>query len=56
MRAVALLLIIEGLLPTLMPEAWRSTLAKLSESDTRQLRIIGVASIAAGALLFHFLK
>lgn len=56
MRAVALLLIIEGLLPTLMPQAWRATLAKLSESDASQLRIMGIISIAAGALLFHFLK
>ena len=54
LRAIALLLIIEGLLPTVAPKVWRSSLEKLSQSSAQQLRTIGVISMIAGALLFRF--
>ena len=54
-RAIGLVLIIEGLLPTLMPEAWRDAMAKMSLTNPANLRMLGLVSLMAGAALFHFL-
>ncbi len=55
-RAIALLLIIEGLMPTLMPRAWRETLVRLAHSNINTIRFIGITCMAIGALMFHFLR
>lgn len=52
-RALALVLIIEGLLPALTPEAWREAMARLVNSDPRSIRLVGIASIIVGALVFR---
>jgi len=54
-RALALVLIIEGLLPAVVPDTWRQTMARLADTDERTVRIIGIASLVAGALLFHLM-
>ena len=51
LTALALMLVIEGLLPLLAPSAWRETFRRLIELRDGQIRFIGAASIAAGALL-----
>ncbi len=51
-RALALVLIIEGLLPALTPEAWREAMARLVNSDARSIRLVGIASIVIGAIVF----
>jgi len=55
-RAIALLLIIEGLMPTLMPEAWREALARLANSNISTIRMIGTTAMVIGALIFQFLR
>lgn len=55
-RAIALLLIIEGLMPTLMPEAWREALARLASSNISTIRMIGTTAMVIGALIFQFLR
>lgn len=55
-RAIALLLILEGLMPTLMPRAWRETLVRIAHTNTRTIRLFGIVAVAAGALMFHFLR
>ena len=51
--ALALVLIIEGILPFLAPGLWRTTFARLTQLSDGQLRFIGLISIAAGpAALF----
>lgn len=53
LAAVALMLVIEGLLPFLLPGVWRETFRRLLELSDGQLRFIGLASMLAGlALLF----
>jgi len=52
--AVALMLVIEGLLPFLMPAAWRDTFRRLTELGDGQLRFIGLASMLAGLALSYF--
>ena len=51
LAAVALYLIIEGLLPFLDPGRWRAALATLGQLTDSQLRWIGLASIGGGLLL-----
>ena len=49
--AVALMLIIEGLLPFLAPAFWRGTFRRLTEMSDGQIRFIGLSSMVAGLLL-----
>lgn len=49
--AFALMLIIEGLLPFLVPSAWRQAFRKLTEMSDGQIRFIGLSSMIAGLLL-----
>ncbi|ROO29052.1 hypothetical protein SAOR_04605 [Salinisphaera orenii MK-B5] len=54
LRAVALVLVIEGLLPFLAPERWREMMLRLSDVDGRSLRIFGGVLIGVGAVLLQF--
>ncbi|MBX3663445.1 MAG: DUF2065 domain-containing protein [Burkholderiales bacterium] len=56
LAAVALMLVIEGLLPFLLPEAWRDTFRRLIELSDGQLRFIGLASMLAGLALLYFAR
>ncbi len=49
--ALALMLIIEGLLPFLVPGFWRETFRRLTELSDGQVRFIGMTSMLAGLLL-----
>lgn len=51
--ALALLLIIEGLLPFLVPGFWRETFRRLIEMSDSQVRFIGLTSMLAGLLLLY---
>jgi uncharacterized protein YjeT (DUF2065 family) len=53
LTAFALLLVIEGLLPLLLPAAWRETFRRLIELSDGQLRFIGLASLLAGLALLY---
>ena len=49
--AIALMLIIEGLLPFLVPAVWRQAFRKLTEMSDGQIRFVGLSSMIAGLLL-----
>lgn len=49
--AVALVLLIEGLLPFLSPSRWRGLFEQIQRLTDGQLRFMGLASILAGLLL-----
>ncbi len=53
LTAFALLLVIEGLLPFLLPAAWRETFRRLVVLSDGQLRFIGLASLLAGLALLY---
>ena len=55
LTAFALLLIIEGLLPMVAPQAWQKAMQELSRHNPRVIRIGGIISMLAGALLLQFL-
>lgn len=50
--AVALMLILEGLMPLVAPGAWRQMFSRLSELTNGQIRFFGLIAVLAGALLF----
>ena len=54
--ALALVLVVEGLMPFVAPRTWRETFRRLTEMSDGQIRFIGLASIAlglAGFLVLH---
>lgn len=48
--ALALMLVLEGLLPFLSPGGWRRTFTRLLELNDGQLRFFGLTSIALGLI------
>ena len=54
--AIALMLIIEGLLPFLLPAVWREAFRRLTEMSDGQIRFIGLTSMLAGLLLLFLTK
>lgn len=46
------MLAFEGILPLLLPRAWRETFKRVIEFSDGQLRFIGLASIVCGLILF----
>ena len=54
--ALALMLIVEGLLPLAKPALWRKVFESALQMTDGQLRFIGLASVLAGLLLLAFLR
>jgi len=53
--AVALVLVIEGLLPFLTPAGWRRMFVQILQLSDGQLRFFGMCSILGGLLLIWLL-
>ncbi|MCU7371467.1 DUF2065 domain-containing protein [Paucibacter sp. O1-1] len=51
--ALALVLVIEGLLPFINPGAWRQVFARMLAMSDGQIRFVGLSSIIAGLLLLY---
>jgi len=51
LSALALMLVLEGLLPFLSPSAWRSVFEKATRLSDGQIRFIGLSSMVIGLLL-----
>jgi len=56
LAAIALLLIMEGILPFLNPQALRNTLQHMIKLDDRSLRLIGLGSMLAGLALLYWVR
>jgi len=56
LSAIALMLVIEGVLPFLNPEGLRKALAMMAQLDDRQLRFAGLSSMLLGVLLLYFIR
>lgn len=55
--ALALMLIVEGLLPFLSPAVWRQVFARMLAMSDGQIRFIGLSSMLAGVvMLLLFLR
>lgn len=56
LMAFALMLVLEGLFPFLIPGTWRETFKKLTDVDDNHLRFIGLTSMLAGLLLLYLVN
>ncbi len=56
LTALALMLVLEGLLPFIAPKAWRDTFRRITELADGQIRFLGISSIVVGVVLLFFLK
>jgi len=56
LMALAFALIIEGLIPALFPNKWRSYVLKLAEESASSIRSIGITVIILGCLLLWIIK
>ena len=54
--ALALMLVIEGLLPFLAPRVWRETFRRATELADGQLRFVGLISMTIGLILLMIAK
>lgn len=54
--ALALVLVIEGLLPLLSPRNFRQTMLAAVQLNDRVLRTIGIASMTIGVLLLYWVR
>ena len=51
LMALALMLVIEGLLPFLAPKLWRETFQRLMQLSDGQIRFFGLTSMLIGLIL-----
>ena len=51
LMALALMLILEGVLPFLAPNLWRDTFRRIIQMSDGQIRFIGLSSMLVGLLL-----
>ena len=51
LMALALMLVIEGLLPFLAPKVWRETFRRVIQFTDGQIRFFGLTSMLVGLLL-----
>ena len=56
LAAIALLLVIEGMVPFLNPQSLRKMLETVSRLDDRTLRIIGLISMMIGVILLTIVR
>ena len=54
--ALALMLVIEGILPFLNPDAMRRMLAAMLQIDNRSMRIAGLISMLVGVGLLYWVR
>ena len=54
--ALALVFVIEGLLPLLSPRRFRETMLSAMKLDDRMLRILGLASMIGGVALLWIVR
>lgn len=51
LTAFGLMLVLEGVLPLLLPKAWRETFQRMVVLKDGQLRFVGLISIIGGAFV-----
>jgi uncharacterized protein YjeT (DUF2065 family) len=54
--AIALVLIIEGIIPFLSPSVWRETFERLVKMSDGQIRFFGLSSMLVGLIILILLS
>jgi len=56
LMALALMLILEGVLPFIAPNLWRDTFRKITQMNDGQIRFVGLSSMIVGLLLLWWVN
>ena len=56
LMALALMLILEGVLPFLAPNLWRDTFRRITQMNDGQIRFVGLSSMIVGVILLWFAR
>jgi uncharacterized protein len=56
LMALALMLILEGVLPFLAPNLWRDTFRRITQMSDGQIRFVGLSSMLVGLLLLLWIR
>lgn len=56
LTAIALVLVLEGIMPFISPRSWRQTMLQASQLPDRTLRVIGLGSMLFGVVLLYLLR
>jgi uncharacterized protein len=56
LMALALMLILEGVLPFLAPNLWRETFRRITQMNDGQIRFIGLSSMVVGVFLLWWAR
>jgi uncharacterized protein len=56
LTALALVLVIEGIVPFISPQSLRRMLATVSQLDDRSLRITGLVSMILGVVMLYLVR
>ena len=56
LTAFALMLVLEGILPFLLPTIWREAFKRLIEMTDGQIRFIGLSAMLAGLLVLFLVR
>jgi uncharacterized protein YjeT (DUF2065 family) len=55
-QALALLLILEGIIPFLSPRRFRQSLLSFASLEDRWMRVLGLVSMVAGLVILQIIK
>lgn len=56
LSALALVLVIEGIMPFISPKNWRNTMLQAAQLQDKSLRMIGIASMLLGVILLYLMR
>jgi len=56
LTALALVFVIEGILPFLNPNGFRNTMRMVAEMDDRTLRWLGLGAMLSGLLMLYLVR
>jgi len=56
LRAIALVLVIEGILPFLSPDGWRQAMMQAGRLSDRTLRMVGFSSMLIGVFILYLAR
>lgn len=54
--AIALVLVVEGMLPFLRPERWRRVINTIAKQSDHSLRVMGLVSMLLGVVLLYAVR
>ncbi len=56
LAAMALVFVLEGMLPFLAPQRWREMMMQVAQMPDNQLRLMGLFSMIAGVVLLNLVR